>query len=247
MPAIDSLGEASKTGTPAVIDARPVIADLRALAKAVRPVGVTLRDVLESFRDTGGIERLMDYIFYQVAAINGFDSVGHYLRAGLLVNQCVTYAVTPVAGCSARFPTGASASSGQRETSAIEAAGDDPVLRATAIALAKALGQEVEKAREQQAKAKGKSKGDRGSSERKPRRQTPERGGDTPKPDEEIPEAIPTVDPAAPTPAPSAAPAAPTPAPAAPAATAPPATPTPTPTPSDPADALLDYLFGGDG
>ena len=59
-----------------------MIADLRGLAKAVRPVGVTLRAVLESFRDTGGIERLMDYIFYQAAAINGFDAVGHYLRAG---------------------------------------------------------------------------------------------------------------------------------------------------------------------
>ena len=43
IPAVDSLGEASKTGTPAVIDARPVIADLRTLAKAVRPVGETLR------------------------------------------------------------------------------------------------------------------------------------------------------------------------------------------------------------
>ena len=75
-----------------MIDARPVIADLRALANAVRPVGVTLREVLESFRDTGGIERLMDYIFYQAAAINGFDAVGHYLRAGLIVNQCATYA-----------------------------------------------------------------------------------------------------------------------------------------------------------
>ncbi len=30
----------------------------------------------------------MDYLFYQVAAINGFDSFGHYLRAGLIVNQC---------------------------------------------------------------------------------------------------------------------------------------------------------------
>ena len=69
-----------------------MIADLRALAKAVRPVGTNLREVLESFRDTGGIERLMDYIFYQAAAINGFDAIGHYLRAGLLVNQCATYA-----------------------------------------------------------------------------------------------------------------------------------------------------------
>ena len=39
IPAVDSLGEAAKTGTPAVTDARPVIADLRALANAVRPVG----------------------------------------------------------------------------------------------------------------------------------------------------------------------------------------------------------------
>ena len=104
IPAVDSLGEAAKTGTPAVIDARPVIADLRGLAKAVRPVGVTLREVLESFQETGGIERLMDYIFYQAAAVNGFDAVGHYLRAGLIVNQCATYAQTQVAGCSAKFP-----------------------------------------------------------------------------------------------------------------------------------------------
>ena len=45
----------------------------------------------------------MDYIFYQVAAINGFDSFGHYLRAGLIVNQCSTYAVQPTFGCSANF------------------------------------------------------------------------------------------------------------------------------------------------
>ena len=149
IPAVDSLGEASKTGTQAVIDARPVIADLRALAKEVRPVGKTLREVLESFRDTGGIERLMDYIFYQAAAVNGFDAVGHYLRAGLIVNQCATYAQTPVAGCSAKFPVADASASGAtaKTASAIDAAGDDPVLRATAIALARALGQEIEKAK----------------------------------------------------------------------------------------------------
>ena len=35
----------------------------------------------------------MDYIFYQVAAINGFDALGHYLRAGLIVNTCSQYAI----------------------------------------------------------------------------------------------------------------------------------------------------------
>ena len=45
----------------------------------------------------------MDFLFYGVAAINGYDAYGHYLRASLIVNQCSNYAVAPVAGCSANF------------------------------------------------------------------------------------------------------------------------------------------------
>jgi phospholipid/cholesterol/gamma-HCH transport system substrate-binding protein len=240
IPAVDSLGEASKTGAGAVTDARPVIADLRALAGAVRPVGATLRDVLESFRDTGGIERAMDYIFYQVAAINGFDAVGHYLRAGLIVNQCATYAQTPVPGCSAKFPTASASSSSVTATaSAADAAGDDPVLRRTAIALARALGQEVEKAkREEAAKKGGKSKPKKARTrEDEPLESvptaTPEDGAATPSPSAAAPAAF--SEPAAPAaPAESAAPATATPE----------ATATATPNPSD---ALLDYLFGKDG
>jgi phospholipid/cholesterol/gamma-HCH transport system substrate-binding protein len=247
IPAVDSLGEAARTGTPAVTDARPVIADLRALATAVRPVGVTLREVLESFQDTGGIERAMDYIFYQAAAINGFDAVGHYLRAGLIVNQCATYAQAQVPGCSAKFPVSDASSSSvptAKIASAVDATGDDPVLRATAIALARALGQEVEKAKKQQAaehktakqpKAKAKAKRGKG------------------KPAEAPLESVPTVAPeqappaATAAPADAAAPAAPPAETAAPTATAAPVD-TATPAPStNPSDALLDYLFGKDG
>jgi len=98
----------------------------------------------------------MDYIFYQAAAINGFDALGHYLRAGLIVNQCATYAQAQVAGCSAKFPVSDASASGvtAKAANAIDATGDDPVLRATAIALARALGQEVEKAKQQQKAAK---------------------------------------------------------------------------------------------
>ena len=81
-----------------------MIADVRSLAKNVLPVGKNLRAVLESYRDTGGIERLMDYIFYQAAAINGFDATGHYLRAGLLVNTCVTYSVAADRGLLGELP-----------------------------------------------------------------------------------------------------------------------------------------------
>jgi hypothetical protein len=70
----------------------------------------------------------MDYIFYQVAAVNGFDSFGHYLRAGLIVNQCSTYATEVGIGCSANFAQPAT-------TASAAAATGDPVLDATAAIL----------------------------------------------------------------------------------------------------------------
>ena len=130
LPAVKSLGDASVIGTPAVKDLLPITKDLRRFAKTAKPVGATAAAILESFQRGKGIERLLDYAFYQVAAINGYDSVGHYLRARLIVNTCSSYYTTPVEGCSARF-----ASSPSSSASAASAAGSDPVLRRTAAAL----------------------------------------------------------------------------------------------------------------
>jgi phospholipid/cholesterol/gamma-HCH transport system substrate-binding protein len=130
IPAFESLGETGRTGTPAITNSLPVIRDLRAFAAAARPVGKTLGDVLVSFQRNDGIERAMDYLFYQAAAVNGFDALGHYLRAGLIINQCSTYAVDPVAGCSANFRRSASASI----TSAATPAGSSAQTRRTAPA-----------------------------------------------------------------------------------------------------------------
>jgi hypothetical protein len=73
-------------------------------------VSVNLDDLTKSLDKTGGVERIMDYLFFQMTAINGFDSIGHYLRAGLIVNLCSTYATAETAGCPANFTTGSSAS-----------------------------------------------------------------------------------------------------------------------------------------
>jgi ABC-type transporter Mla subunit MlaD len=110
-PALESLGEAGKTGIPALQASLPVVKDMRALAAAVRPVGKTLAGLLTSLDRNDGIEQAMDFIFYSVAAVNGFDELGHYLRAGLIVNQCTSYATAPVPGCSANFVRQASSSS----------------------------------------------------------------------------------------------------------------------------------------
>jgi phospholipid/cholesterol/gamma-HCH transport system substrate-binding protein len=232
IPSFESLGEAAKTGIPAVTDARPVIADVRSLANAVRPVGATAADLLESFQKTQGIERLMDYIFYQTTAINGFDALGHYLRAELIVNQCNNYSVRPVTGCASNYPkSGAAAASSVPTANLAAAVGDDPVLRRTAEALAKALGQTVEK--EKKKHSKKKRRGAKPVVKHKHGKHEP--AAPTPGPDTGV-----TTSPAGPLPTPTAA--APVPSAAAPAET-----PTPTPTSSGAGDALLDYLFGGDG
>jgi hypothetical protein len=143
IPAFETLGEAAEVGTPAMIAARPIARDLRALAKDVRPVADTAGKLLTSLENTDGFERFLDYAFYQVAAVNGFDSFGHYLRAGLIVNQCSTYAINPTPGCTANFVPGsatAAAASGPQGPR-------DQVLIATAEAIRRAMaGQSGEKA-----------------------------------------------------------------------------------------------------
>jgi phospholipid/cholesterol/gamma-HCH transport system substrate-binding protein len=131
IPAVQSLGEAADRGRPAVIAARPVITDLRHLVTAAKPVGRDARRLLESLQSTGGINRAMDYVFYQASSINGFDSIGHYLRAALIVNPCTNYAVTPVLGCTANFSSASATSALQ----AAQASGDASLVR-TARALA---------------------------------------------------------------------------------------------------------------
>ncbi len=112
---LKSLGDASVPGRKALVAARPIISDLQLFAKTLRPLAKGLAGITTSLHDTGGIERLMDYIFYQVAAINGFDEFGHYLRASLLLNLCSTYTTVPDPACAANFqdagPTARAASS----------------------------------------------------------------------------------------------------------------------------------------
>ncbi|HEX8123622.1 MAG TPA: MlaD family protein [Solirubrobacteraceae bacterium] len=105
IPAFESLGEAAAAGRPALLAAKPIIDDLRRLTGEARPLADNLAKFTISLRETGGIERILDYLFYQAAALNGFDSFGHYLRAGLIVNTCSTYSTTPQPGCSAHWRT----------------------------------------------------------------------------------------------------------------------------------------------
>jgi ABC-type transporter Mla subunit MlaD len=118
-----SLGDALERGRPALINARPLIRELGALGREAAPVSVDLDELTKSLNKTGAIERLNDLIYYITLASNGFDGLGHYLRAGLVTNVCSTYALEPSPACRSTFfdPAAESSTAG----GALEAANAD--------------------------------------------------------------------------------------------------------------------------
>jgi ABC-type transporter Mla subunit MlaD len=111
-PALKSLGDTAVVGDQALIKAKPIATDLRDFAGQAKPLVGNLDSLLTSLKTTGGIERFMDFLYFQAAATNGYDSLGHYLRAVFVLTSCTTYAVEKTPNCGANFvaPTATSAS-----------------------------------------------------------------------------------------------------------------------------------------
>ncbi len=119
-----SLGDALERGRPALIEARPLIRDLGEFGQEAAPVAVNLDDLTKSLNRTGAVERLNDLIYYITLASNGFDGLGHYLRAGLVTNVCSTYALEPSPACRSTFYDPAAETSSA--STGLEAANADP-------------------------------------------------------------------------------------------------------------------------
>jgi ABC-type transporter Mla subunit MlaD len=98
-----SLGDALERGRPALIRARPLIRDLGRLGREAGPATESLDELTASLEETGGIERINDFLYYLALNTNGFDAVGHYLRAGLVTNTCSSYFTEPAGGCNSNF------------------------------------------------------------------------------------------------------------------------------------------------
>ena len=72
----------------------------------------TASELLTSLRDTGGLERMLDFIFLGTGTTNGYDALGHFLRSEVVGTACLTYAVITASQCSNAklFSTGSSGS-----------------------------------------------------------------------------------------------------------------------------------------
>lgn len=98
-----SLGQTAQTSGPALVASQPLLNRLATLGTAAKPFAGNLSSLLSNVRETGGIERLMDFIFLGANSTNGYDALGHFVRASVVGKNCIGYAIVPTQGCTANF------------------------------------------------------------------------------------------------------------------------------------------------
>jgi len=135
-----SLGSTAAVSGPALASLHPLLARLRALGTQAKPFASNAAELLTSLRDTGGLERLMDFIFLGANASNGYDALGHFLRAEALAAACITYTVTPAPTCGSEklFNTG-SAPGAAGSTGTTASLRKIPIPRETSLVMARTL------------------------------------------------------------------------------------------------------------
>jgi phospholipid/cholesterol/gamma-HCH transport system substrate-binding protein len=101
---LTSLGKTSKVTGPALQGTTKLLDQLQPLGASAQPFSENLSKLLTNFKTTGGIERLMDFIFLTAGSTNGYDALGHFLRAEPAVaGNCLEYNVHAEHGCTANF------------------------------------------------------------------------------------------------------------------------------------------------
>lgn len=144
-PALEELADTLDVGRDALVASKPILTDARAFAADARPLAKNLGDLLTSLDTTGGLDRLMELLYFTAAAGNGYDVDGHYLRSQVILNTCTEYADVKAAGsCNNLFrrPEAASAADDATTQSVAPYNRDGSAAKpaaATAVALPKSL------------------------------------------------------------------------------------------------------------
>ncbi len=115
----ESLGKASHGIGEGLVASQPLLKRFETLGAAAKPFASNFSALLSSLRSTGGLERLMDFIFLGTNSANGYNSLGHFLRVVGVGKLCSAYKVAPQSGCEANFIN----SSGSGSTAQASASG----------------------------------------------------------------------------------------------------------------------------
>jgi hypothetical protein len=128
-PALVSLGLVADRGRTVFPRAHSAAKDLLALAEPLVPVARDIAATASSFDSAGGIEDVMRFIYYYTGAVNGEDSLGHYVRTLLQIGSCSPRSPSPVPGCQATFN---SLSNGGSDSDAVRGTSEDTSATAAA-------------------------------------------------------------------------------------------------------------------
>ena len=101
--ALLNLGDAAVDTQEPLLAADPVIRDLRRLGRSGDDPAKDLSKLLRTLRKGDGFENLLRFVYRGAGTFNGFDSLGHFLRAFLLITNCNDYVTAPQTGCIANF------------------------------------------------------------------------------------------------------------------------------------------------
>lgn len=115
----ESLGQSAKISGPALSQLTPLLSQAKSLGAVAKPFAGNLSGLLTNIRSTGGLERLLDFIYLGAGATNGYDALGHFIRAEIVAGTCLTYSIRLNSTCSnGRFGGASSASASAASTNA---------------------------------------------------------------------------------------------------------------------------------
>ena len=108
---LKAFGKNSRSTASALKAVEPLLPLAKGLGQNAKPFAGNLSGLLTSLRSTGGLERLLDFIYLGGGSVNGYDALGHFLRAEIFASTCLTYSVVTNPTCTTGKFIGASSSS----------------------------------------------------------------------------------------------------------------------------------------
>ncbi len=98
---LGTLGKNAKKTASALTAVEPLLALAKGLGKNAKPFATNFSGLLTSLKSTGGLERLLDFIYLGAGSVNGYDALGHFLRAEIVASAgCIGYAIVTNPSCS---------------------------------------------------------------------------------------------------------------------------------------------------
>jgi ABC-type transporter Mla subunit MlaD len=114
-----AVGKNAKKTASALTAVEPLLALAKGLGKNTKPFATNFSGLLTSLKSTGGLERLLDFIYLGAGSVNGYDALGHFLRAEIVASAgCIGYAIVTNPICSTGKFLGGSSTASAKTTAA---------------------------------------------------------------------------------------------------------------------------------